>query len=165
MNHARCLKILEYDIELLLLPKVCHEKTPPLSTSWKGNLSKCEHQTELLQRSMVVSFQQRVSLPGGLGLSSWAGIQHHLHNDNPGVECLRGGGSLGGFGCDVSILGRLIHIQTEICELGYVLGCPGEQFSLCMPNIALYFYQHVSFLGHSQSKERIFKWTNNTHLR
>ena len=41
MNHARCLKILEYDIQVLLLPKVCHEKTPPLSTSWKGNLSKC----------------------------------------------------------------------------------------------------------------------------
>ena len=66
-----------------------------------------------------------------------------------------------------SILESLIHIQTEICELGLSLSylCEFEQFSLCMPIIALYFYQHVSFLGHSPSKEGILKWTENTHLR
>ena len=57
--------------------------------------------------------------PWGAGIvSSWAGIQHHLHNDNPVLEYLR----RGGFGFDVSILESLIHIQTEICELDY--GCP-----------------------------------------
>ena len=50
-----------------------------------------------------------------------AGIQHHLHNDNPHFEHLRWRGFLGGFSCDVSILESLFHIQNEICGLEF--GC------------------------------------------
>ena len=103
--------------------------------------------------------------PWGAGIvSSWAGIQHHLHNDNPVLEYLRRGGFW--FWC-INPWKPNSHPDWDLWAwLWLSCLCEFVQFSLfCMSNIVLYFYQHVSFLGPSPSKEGILKWMKNTHLR